>query len=128
MHSAMSLPLLLATDVIGAIAVYAHGKDVFDEHAVALGEVFAAPAAVAMRNAQMLAQARRIIGQMEAALTSRAVIDQAIGILISRSGGTADEAFEALRSISQREQKKLSAVAGDVVDRAARRARAQRVK
>lgn len=33
--------------VIGAINVYAHGKDVFDEHAAHLGEPFAVPAAVA---------------------------------------------------------------------------------
>src|SRR5689334_20089904 len=33
-HSALSLPLQLSDRVIGAINVYAHGRDVFDEHAV----------------------------------------------------------------------------------------------
>src|ERR1700733_4278956 len=55
-HSALSLPLLLSDRVIGAINVYAHGKDVFDEHAAELGELFARPTAVAVHNAQVLAQ------------------------------------------------------------------------
>jgi ANTAR domain len=101
------------------------GSDAFDEHAQRLGELFAEPAAVAVHNAQVLAQAQRVVGQLQAALTSRAVIDQAIGILISRSGGTADEAFAALRAISQREQRKLADVARKLVDEAARRARAR---
>ena len=54
-HSALSLPLLLSDQVIGAINVYAHGKDVFDEHAAELGQLFAKPAAVAVHNAQILA-------------------------------------------------------------------------
>lgn len=47
-HSALSLPLLLPGQVVGAINVYARGKDVFDDHAQHLGELFAAPAAVAV--------------------------------------------------------------------------------
>ncbi|MEO7126063.1 MAG: GAF and ANTAR domain-containing protein [Nakamurella sp.] len=125
-HSVLSLPLLLPGLVVGAINVYAHGKYAFDEHAVELGELFAAPAAVAVHNAQVLARARRVIEQMQTALASRAVIDQAIGILISRSGGTTEESFDALRTISQHEQRKLSDVARRVVDEAARRARARR--
>lgn len=124
-HSVLSLPLLLPHDVVGAINVYAHGKDAFDGHATELGELFAAPAAVAVHNAQVLAQARRVIGQLEAGLTSRAVIDQAIGILMSRSGGTAEEAFASLRAISQREHHKLAGVARQVVEGAVRRARAR---
>lgn len=125
-HSVLSLPLALPEAVVGAINVYARRKDAFGEHAQRLGELFAEPAAVAVHNAQVLAQAQRVVGQLQAALASRAVIDQAIGILISRNGGTADEAFAALRAISQREQRKLADVARKVVDEAARRARARR--
>ena len=52
-HSALSLPLLLPDQVVGAINVYARGKDIFDEHAAELGELFARPAAVAVHNAQI---------------------------------------------------------------------------
>lgn len=124
-HSALSLPLLLPDMVVGAVNVYAHGKDAFDEHAQQLGELFATPAAVAIHNAQVLAKAQRLTEQLQAALGSRTVIDQAIGIIISRSGSSAEEAFDTLRRISQGHQTKLSAVARQVVDEAARRARAR---
>ncbi len=56
-RSALSLPLPLPGQVVGAINVDAHGKDVFDDHAAELGELFAAPAAVAVHSAQILTQA-----------------------------------------------------------------------
>jgi GAF domain-containing protein len=124
-HSALSLPLLLPGQVIGAINVYAHGKDVFDEHAAELGELFAKPAAVAVHNAQILAQARTLTAQLQTALSTRPVIDQAIGLLRGRSGGSAEEAFAQLRSMSQSEHRKLADVAQRIVDEAVRRARAR---
>ncbi|KAA0080566.1 ANTAR domain-containing protein [Mycolicibacterium sp. P9-64] len=124
-HSALSLPLLLPGQVIGAINVYAHGKDVFDEHAAELGELFAKPAAVAVHNAQILAQALTLTGQLQTALSTRPVIDQAIGLLRGRSGGSAEAAFAQLRAMSQSEHRKLAEVAQRIVDEAVRRARAR---
>jgi GAF domain-containing protein len=124
-HSALSLPLLLPGQVVGAINVYASGKDVFDDHAVELGELFAAPAAVAIHNAQILDQALELTAQLQTALSNRPVIDQAIGLLRGRSGGTAEQAFERLRAISQSEHTKLIDVAQRIVDEAIRRARAR---
>ena len=125
-HSVLSLPLLLPDQVVGAINAYAHGKDVFDDHAAELGELFAAHAAVAVHNAQVLAQAMTLTLQLQTALASRPVIDQAIGLLRGRSGGTADEAFQRLRTISQNENIKLAVVAQRIVDEAVRRAEARR--
>ncbi len=124
-HSALSLPLLLPGQVVGAINVYARAKDVFDDHATELGELFATPAAVAVHNAQILAQALTLTAQLQAALSSRPVIDQAIGLLRGRTGGTADEAFARLRAISQSENTKLTDVAKQIVDEAVRRARSR---
>ena len=127
-HSALSLPLLLPNQVVpvvGAINVYARGKDVFDDRAVAIGELFAAPAAVAVHNAQVLAQALALTTELQNALASRPVIDQAIGVIRSRSGGSSDEAFTRLREISQREHTKLVDVARRLVDEAVGRARAR---
>jgi GAF domain-containing protein len=124
-HSALSLPLLVGDLVVGAMNVYSHERDVFGDHAQELGELFAAPAAVAVRNAQVLDQARRLTEQLQAALSSRAIIDQALGILMSRRGGTADDAFATLRQISQGNSVKLSLVASDIVEQAAARARAR---
>jgi GAF domain-containing protein len=124
-HSALSLPLLLPGQVVGAINVYARGKDVFDDHAAELGELFAAPAAVAVHNAQILTQALALTVQLQSALSSRPVIDQAIGLLRGRSGGTAEEAFGRLREISQSDHIKLIDVALRIVDEAVRRARSR---
>ena len=60
-HSALSLPLLLPGQLVGAINVYARDKDVFGDHAAQLGELFAAPAAVAVHNAQVLAKALELL-------------------------------------------------------------------
>lgn len=124
-HSALSLPLLLPDRVIGAINVYARGKDVFDDHAAELGELFAAPAAVAVHNAQILTRALALTVQLQKALATRPAIDQAIGLLRGRSGGTPEEAFGRLRAISQSEHTKLADVAQHIVDEAVRRARAR---
>jgi GAF domain-containing protein len=124
-HSALSLPLVLPGQLIGAINVYGRGKDVFDERAAQLGEMFARPAAVAVHNAHVLAKALELTDQLQAALSSRPVIEQAIGILRARSGYSAEDGFARLRAISQGEHTKLAEVAQQVVDDAVRRARAR---
>jgi GAF domain-containing protein len=124
-HSALSLPLLLPDRVVGAINVYAYGKDVFDEHAAKFGELFSKPAAVAVYNAQILAGALALAVQLQTALSTRPVIDQAIGIIRGRTGRSAEDAFTQLRAISQSQHRKLADVAHQIVDEAVRRARAR---
>lgn len=124
-HSVLSLPLRVGTDVLGAMNIYAHAKDAFDERAVQLGELFAAPAAISVLNARELAQAQRLAVHLQTALSHRAIIDQALGIMMSRSGYSEAEAFDRLRSMSQAENKKLFAIAQSVVDDAVRRARSR---
>ena len=124
-HSVLALPLTVGDQVIGAINSYAHSRDAFAEHAVALGTQFSAPAAVSVYNAQLLANTRQRTAQLQEALRTRAVIDQAIGIVRSRSGGTEQEAFERLSRISQKEHIKLAEVAEQLVDEAVRRARSR---
>jgi GAF domain-containing protein len=123
-HSALSVPLVLpGRQIVGALNVYAHAKDAFAPAAERFGALFAEPAAISIFNARVLAQSQRLAMQLSEALTSRATIDQAIGIIMAQSGGTADEAFDRLRAISQREKTKLTQVAERLVDDAVRRAR-----
>ena len=124
-HSALSLPLLLPGQVIGAINVYSRGKDVFDDHAQELGELFATPAAVAVHNAHTLSQAIALTAQLQTALAARPVIDQAIGLIRSRTGLSSAQARERLQAMSQHEHVKMVDVAQHLVDEAARRARAR---
>ena len=78
-----------------------------------------------MHNAQVLAQATTLAAQLQAALSTRPVIDQAIGLIRGRTGRSAEEAFAQLRAISQSEHRKLAEVAQRIVDEAVRRARAR---
>jgi GAF domain-containing protein len=122
-HSSLTLPLLVLDNVIGVIAAYAQERNAFDDHAENLGQLFAAPAAIVVENAHALARSQRLNEYLQRSLATRAVIDQAIGILISRSGITAEEAFDRLRMQSQINHVKLVVVATNIVETAARRAR-----
>ena len=124
-NSALSLPLILREQVIGVINAYAYTLDAFAEHAVAMGTKFAGPAAVAVHNAGLVMAAQHRAEQLQQALGSRSVIDQAIGIIRARSGVSAEEAFDRLTKISQDENTKLHVVAERLVEISVRRARAR---
>jgi GAF domain-containing protein len=126
-HSALSVPLVTADGVVGAMNVYACAKRAFDARAEELGTLFAVPAAVAVQNASVLAQTRRLASRLQQSLEDRGVVDRAVGILMSRAGGTEAEALNRLRALSQHEHRKLAAVAQSIVDAAVRRARSGRV-
>jgi putative methionine-R-sulfoxide reductase with GAF domain len=120
-HSALSLPLLVSTGVIGAMNVYAHAPNSFDERAQQLGEQYAVSAALAVQNAQILEQASRLVGQLQAGVEGRAKVDQAIGVLRRRHGLTADQALIQLKELSQNREISLNATASSVVAEAVKR-------
>lgn len=125
-HSALSTPLLLDGEPVGALNVYACAKDAFGPEAARLGELFARPAAVTVTNASALHDLQLTVRQLNDALTNRATIDQAIGLLMARSGASPAEAFDRLRDMSQRSDTKLAVVAQRLLDDAVGRARARR--
>jgi GAF domain-containing protein len=114
-HSALALPLLVGARAIGVISTYAHQRDAFGDHAVALGVQFAASAAVSIYNRQLLDQALERTKQLQHALGSRAVIDQAIGIIRGRTGVDAETAFDELTRLSQAQNTKLHAIADRII-------------
>ena len=124
-HSVLSLPLITAGGVLGAMNVYARRPDAFDARAAELGELFAVPAAVSVQNARALSSAARLTEQLEMALSNRSMIDQAIGVLISRSGCTGAQGYDKLRSMSQSEHKKVAVVAEAMVGEAMKTARSR---
>jgi GAF domain-containing protein len=124
-QSTLSLPLRLPGRVIGSLNVYARGEDTFDDDSIRRGEVFSAAAAVAISNMQNLDLVQRQASHLEEALIARATIDQAVGIIRSRSGATADEAMDAMRQMSQHDNRKISEVAERLVDQAIDRARSR---
>ncbi len=112
-QSTMSLPLVVGDTALGALNLYSKQPRGFSEQATAL--VFAAQAAVVLANSQAYWAAHHLSGQLEVALTSRAAIEQAKGILMATRRCNADEAFEILRTQSNTTNRKLRDVAGDVI-------------
>lgn len=121
-HSVISLPLPTPEGVVGAMNVYARAKHAFDDRATELGELFALPAAIAVQNAQVLAQSQRLTQRLQTTLGEQQVVERAIGIMLSRTGRTPEEALDRLRHLSQTEHRKLPEVARTLVDEAVRRA------
>jgi hypothetical protein len=121
-HSALSLPLVVSTGILGAMNVYAHAPDSFDDHSQRCGETFAVSASLAVQNAQILDQTTRLVDQLRAGLKGRGLIDQAIGVL-RRRGDTADQALDRLREMSATQQISLTAAAAAVLESAIRRGR-----
>ena len=65
---------------------------------------------------QRLAAAEGLNAQLERALESRVVIEQAKGILAERHGVPIDRAFELMRSFARRDRRRLDDVARGVVE------------
>ncbi len=76
-----------------------------------------------MQNAHTLSQAIALTTQLQTALANRPVIDEAIGLIRSRTGLTSQQARERLQTMSQHEHVKMVDVAQHLVDEALRRAR-----
>jgi GAF domain-containing protein len=114
-RSAMSLPLIAQQQVIGALNLYARGRAAFGETETRLAEKFAENAAGALALGQRLVSYAALTDQLRASLGSRAVIDQAVGILMGQEHCTQDKAFAALRSASQNRNVKLRALAAELV-------------
>jgi GAF domain-containing protein len=114
--SVFGVPLVAAGEIVGALNVYADAEDAFgDEASVAVARHVAAQAATTLHNLRVYDASRTLARQLESALESRAVIEQAKGVLMAQRDCSADEAFNMLRRASQRENVKLRDVAMRIV-------------
>ena len=118
--SSLSLPLVAGDEGLGALNLYAPAGATFSSEDQALGLELAAAAAIVLANASAYWQASQLSEQLTEAMRSRAVIEQAKGMLMARLPAlTPDDAFDMLRRASQRENVKLREVAQRMVDRKA---------
>jgi GAF domain-containing protein len=115
--SSLSIPLSIEADdqVTGALNVYAREAHAFDEASRDMATRFGPYAAVATGNLYAYQSARNMADNLQTALESRAVIDQAKGILIERYRVTADQAFQLLARASMTTNRKLRDVADHLV-------------
>jgi GAF domain-containing protein len=115
--SSLSIPLAIDQDaqVSGALNIYARRPDAFDEASRSVATRFAPYAAVAAGNLYAYQSARDMADNLQTALESRAVIDQAKGILMERYKLTPDQAFQLLARVSMTTNRKLRDIADHLV-------------
>ncbi len=114
--SSLSVPVPVREAVHGALNLYAVSANAFDANARALARTFASYAAVAVHNLHLYESTRDLASNLDTAMQSRAVIEQAKGILMSQRRCDATEAFNLLAAASQRSNRKLRDIAQGIVD------------
>ncbi len=113
----LSVPLPIPGRVVGAMNLYGAGEKPFDEEAEVDVSSLAGYVAILLANAAMYTDAVDLADQLRLAMASRAVIEQAKGIVMAQNGGDPDEAFTTLARLSQTRNVKLRDLAEDVVRR-----------
>jgi GAF domain-containing protein len=115
-RSSLSVPLPYQGSTIGALNVYSKEVAAFDpEESLAAGLEVAEAVAVAIANADAHAQVVEQARNMRIAMESRAVIEQAKGVLMAQRHVDAEKAFDILRDASQRYNRKLRDIAAGIV-------------
>lgn len=115
MRSLLALPLLSGSECVGALNLYAWAPHAFADFDPALVRVAASRCADALVAVTALDGARRLAGQLEQAMASRAVIEQAKGVIMAMRGVPEHEAFDVLRTTSQEHNVKVRVLAQQIV-------------
>ena len=116
--STLSLPLGVDNQPLGAMNLYAYTERAFGDRDREIGELFASQAAIVLANAQAYWDARTLSERLGDAMKSRAVIEQAKGMLMAAERCDEEKAFQMLVHASQRENIKLRDIAARIVGQA----------
>lgn len=114
--SFLAAPLVADEQVSGAVNCYGRQDDGFEEVEARLLELYTTAVEAILRVYHRYLRARETAEHLRTALTSRAVIDQAKGMLMAIRQVEADDAFALLVEQSQRENVKLREVAERFVE------------
>jgi AmiR/NasT family two-component response regulator len=107
----------LRGSVLGGLGLFGTSVGPLDESDLDLAQALAHVACVAIVNEKAAADRTTVNSQLQHALTSRIVLEQAKGVVAHSGGLEIDDAFAVLRRYARDHSRKLSAVAGDVVNR-----------
>ncbi|MDO0925291.1 GAF and ANTAR domain-containing protein [Streptomyces sp. TG1A-8] len=114
-RSSLSLPIAAHTHTAGALNLYAPKASDFSDADLSALRALAAQATGVIAIAQRIADAQQFAKDLQAAMESRTLIDQAIGVIMGRRRCTADEAFGLLRTASQHRNVKLRDLCRELV-------------
>jgi GAF domain-containing protein len=109
-----ALPLRLRGRVIGVLALFQSDPDPLRHQDITLAQALADVATIAILQQRTLAHSELERGQLQYALTSRIVLEQAKGILAERWHVSVDEAFAAFRSYARAHHHQLGQLAHEI--------------
>jgi len=115
-QSVHAVPMRLREHTIGALNLFGSRDALFAENEVRLVQALADVATIALMQERTIRRAEELTEQLQAALHSRVVIEQAKGAVAAIAGISADEAFELLRTRARSSQRRLVDVAQSVLD------------
>jgi len=117
--STLSMPLGIEGEAaFGALNFYSRGTASFPADGDELPRTFAQSAAAVLANTHAYWEAFTLSENLNEAMQSRAIIEQAKGVLMAQSGFDAERAFEVLNRASQRENRKVRDIAREIGERA----------
>lgn len=111
MGAVYSFPMRLDSQIIGACNLYSDRPGKFNDEQVEVGEVLADVATSYVINARDIEQKDLLTRQLQHALDSRVLIEQAKGFVTARAGVDPIDAFELIRGYARRNQQQVRMVA-----------------
>ncbi|PWW23966.1 ANTAR domain-containing protein [Geodermatophilus normandii] len=111
----VSTPFPSRGPVLGGFDLYVHSSLAPEARTRARAERFSRHAVVPVADSLLHARALQLTEHLQVSLESRAVIDQAKGVLMERFELTADQAFDALTRVSDQTDTEVRDLAADLV-------------
>jgi hypothetical protein len=113
-RSADALPLRLRSQVVGSLNLFQASTGGLDSAGLRMAQALADAATIGILQHRTVRRSEVAAAQLQGALTSRIVIEQAKGVLAERLQISADDAFEVLRGAARSRNLLLSELARDV--------------
>jgi GAF domain-containing protein len=114
-RSCYAVPLVNDGEPVGALMLYARRPDAFGQDRTRQAERFAGHAAGALTLSLRMASCADQNDQLRSSIMSRAVIDQALGVIMATERCPQDRAFAMLRTVSQNSNVKVRDLAATIV-------------
>jgi len=114
--SVHALPMRLRTTVIGALNLFGARPGALAEDTIRLGQAMADVATIGLLQARAVHDRQIVAEQLQTALNSRVVIEQAKGVIAERRRLDMDASFTLLRGTARTNNRRLSELARAVVD------------
>jgi transcriptional regulator with GAF, ATPase, and Fis domain len=111
-----ALPMRLRTEVVGALNLFDVTPGALDEGKLRIGQALADVATIGLLQQRAIQRRDVVTEQLQAALNSRVLIEQAKGVLAERLRLPVDQAFAILRNGARSHNRQLSELAQAIVD------------